>query len=385
MGFLARFFGAEKKGARVVIDIGSNHKIRAVALVARDGRADAREKHVIALPARGSDQAAAPFLGNALRRIMTQYVRTLGETPRQALIGIGSHYAKNEVMAVRYQRPRPGEPVRSRELEDAVRSFLDDAGQRLRKNALLLAHASPFQISVDGYPVSGAGAGRGGRAVEIRLLATYIARPYWNELEALRSQWKGIAMKFIPNRVALANAVTGGLGASDAMIVKIGSRITEVATVREKNLSFSGEFAMGGDDFTSALAREFKMAPSDAERLKCQLEGALLPERIRTRAEIAMHKTAAAWLKRMAEVLRANSGAIVPAKIYILGGGARAAAVLNALRARRWFEDLTFLSEIEVSVLGAEEIGADVFSKGSHPLRGPEEAALAALCREAMR
>lgn len=364
----------------IAIDIGSATAIRSLLFRQEPGARFILGKRHTGLPTRERGEDLIPFIAGHLRQMITRYLRQIGRAPDEILIGIGGRFTFNEMAVARRERERPDAPVRTAEFQDIIRDFLRAHRERPGQGSgYHLAHIVPFQTLVDGYPIDQLSGRTCGRTLEVTLLTTYAQHSYWEALSSLRSMWGGLAIRFTSDQAAIAAALSSLFGVGDALIVKIGASITEVSLFADGAIRSTGRFDAGGESCTLAIAERLKIPSADAERIKRQWGRTILPPEVQRAAAAAIAAGAEQWLAAFSAFLERDERLLVPARVYILGGGARLGELARALASRPWHSTSPPYDEVRVSRLEGQEI-AEAFFRNSNPLlTGPEEAALAAI------
>lgn len=377
---LTRLFAGQRTRHFIVMDIGSNSAIRSLRLSENNNECTALKKQYFELPARERDADLIPHINEYLRRLIFQYLREVGRVPDAALIGLGSHFTFNEVISTRRLRKRPHEAIRARELQDILQDFLEEHREkRIGDSAYTLVHVLPFRISIDGYPIDTISQHTSGTTIEMSLFTTYALSSYWQSLWQLTSLWGGLELKFISNQAAIAAAVISLLTVSDALLIKIGAKITEVSLVGSSAILFTGQFDYGGNDFTQAIAKRLDVPFRDAEAIKRQWDATLLPPKTQEAALQAIATAVDSWLEKLVNLCGSDDRFLLPERVYLLGGGARLRTIAEVMNSRPWYSDLTFLERLDTRVLNAEALAPSVFRNSTPLLSGPEEVALVAL------
>lgn len=381
MSWITRgIFGRVKRRHLIAIDIGSNTAIRSLRFEETGSDAVVAQKLHFELPFREEERALIPLMNEQLRKILTQYLREIGHVPDGILIGLGNHFTLNEIAVVRRERPKPLMPLHERELRGLLAEFLKTyQSKTVGAHRYMLAHLMPFRITVDGYPVDTITRETRGRVVEIALLATYADEAFWNILYDLRRMLGGLELHFISDQAAIASSLVAVLGVHDALIIKIGARISEVSLLGDNAIRFTGQFESGGDGITQAIVKRLHVKRSDAERLKRQWGTTLLPTAAHAALGDALRAAVANWIEKLTELLKSEEKFAIPERVYLLGGGARLTLLQDAMNALPWFNELTFLESLDIRSLRAEDIASVVFRNTTPSLSGPEEVALAAL------
>ena len=379
---LSGLFGSNSKQRRhfVAIDIGSNTAIRSLLMERTAQGLATLKKHSFELPVRERQTDLIAPVSEYLRNLLFQYLRTIGRAPDQTILGLGNYFTFNEVATVARARREPASAISPAELQEILDEFLEEHREKIRAEAsYTIAHLMPFRMSVDGYPVNALSRHTRGRTIEVTMLATYVLIPYWEALSRLRTTLGGLAIEFVSNHAAVAAAAVSSLKVQSALIVKIGSRVTEISILWDGAIRSATQFRIGGDDFTDAIARRLGFAHADAERMKRQLESTLLPGKTKAATLEAIRIVAERWVGELAGVLRKEDRFLLPERVFLIGGGARLGVVAETLRTRRWYGELTFFEHLEIEVLKAEALLAPRMAAAPLKLSGPEEVALAAL------
>lgn len=376
----SRILGKPRTKHCIAVDIGSNTAIRSLRFECDDSACIAAQKQYFELPQREQEADLIPPAIEYLRRLFFQYLKVIGRVPDEILMGLGNHFTFNEIVTERRARERPGEAIRPEELQEMLNDFMEAHREKvIGAKRFALAHLMPFRITADGYQLNALSRHSRGRIIEIALLATYAWSEYWEALVGLRSLLGGLQLTFISNQAAIAAALISVLNVRDALIVKIGAKITEVSLLGEGAMLWTGQFESGGDNFTTAVAERLKMDRRDAERLKRQWGQVSLPASSARRVQEALLAAGEQWLGKLVEFLKCDECSLLPERLYLLGGGARLEAVREALTSQPWYQDLTLLERLKVTRLDAEEFSGTLFRHTSPPLSGPEETALAAV------
>ncbi|MDP3727267.1 MAG: hypothetical protein Q8R35_01355 [bacterium] len=378
-GPFSRLFGRHRPKYLLAIDAGSSSAVRSFLFEVSPAGRFGIERRVSALPDRDGEAELIPHIIGELRRLLTRSVRRLGCVPTGALVGLGNHFTFNESRVCRSVRERPERAIGEHELGSILSSFLTFEGERvIGAKRYLLASVSPLGVAVDGYTVDALSRATKGREIEISLMATYALDAFWESFLELRTLWRGLSLTSISNQTAIAGALISRLSVPEALVVKIGARITEVTLVGGGTIRSSAQFPLGGDAVTQAIAEEMGIARGDAERIKRQLGRMTLPARAAARADAAVRDAVRAWLQAFRETIASGPHAL-PERTYLIGGGARLQAIGDALSSQPWYAEITGAPRVDVRILDAADITGPLFRNHGPALAGPDEVALAAL------
>lgn len=362
----------------LAVDIGSDAAIRSFLFAATPTERTAIAKHTFELPPRERARDLIPLIRGELMRTLEHTVRRHIQMPEQTLIGLGGHFTFNETLTLRKERAQPSEAIGTGEVSAMLSSLRDEAGKIVGGRTYCLVSVSPLRVRVDGYTVQTLTRQTRGRTIELTVFATYALQSYWMAISELRERWSGLAIRTIADQAAIAAALIAARPIREALIVKIGARITEVSLVGGGDIRFTGRFALGGEAVTRSLREHMGIAIREAEHIKRQWEHTVLPPHAKEIARRAISEAVTDWLKGLTHLIQTTRYP-VPAQIFLLGGGSRLTAVREALVHPAWHKGLSAAERVEVARLDAEELMRPLFRNESPALSGPEEVALAAI------
>lgn len=364
----------------IAVDIGSHTTIRSLLFETEGGECVALGKRHVELPPRARDQGFISAAVEHLRRLLARHTSDIGRLPDATLIGLGSHFTFSQVTKTSRIRPRPREPVSRGELQSLLRDFLQaNREPRASGGGYHLAHLVPLHVEVDGYPMEILTPRTRGQSTAITLLATYASYPYWAALSAFRGMFGGFNIGFIANQAAVASVLQARLGIQDALVIKVGAHITDIAVLARGAVLSAGQLAVGGDDVTAAIAARLGSSRADAERIKRRWEQVAFPSRLRRPAGKAIAAAVGQWLSALTAFLRSDERVSVPERVFLLGGGSRLEALAEVMKRGSWHRGLSSARSIAVARLSAEDVAGALFRNPSPVLAGPEETALAAV------
>lgn len=378
-GPFSHLFGRRRSTHLLAIDAGSSSAVRSLFFEDSPRGRIIIEKRVFALPERGSGAEMVSPIIEHLRVLLARSVRRVGQVPAEALVGLGNHFTRSEILVGRRVRERPGSAIQEPELGEMLSVLLHKRGAAtIDGSAYCLASVSPLRVAIDGYPADRLTRETRGREIELTVFATYALARFWESFLELRDLWQGLRLTSVSNQAALAGALIAELGTSEVLIVKIGSKITELTLVRDGSIRSTAQFALGGDAVTEAVAERMGLDRGNAERIKRQWGHLALPGGARRAAGEAIQGAVRAWFEALIGALGREQYA-VPARVVLAGGGARLAALREALASQPWHRGLADAERMDIRVLDAAGIARPFFPAAGTALAGPEEAALAAI------
>lgn len=379
-GLFSRLVKNKGKRHFIAVDFGSDSAIRSLLIDQKNGESIAVKKqhYELSSPERAADAAEAR--GRYLHALVFNYIKTAGRVPDEMIVGLGGRFERSEV--VRESRPRkdPRKTIDAAEVMSLLSAYAEKNSEKNDEgDHWHLVSMALIQSAVDGYAFNTSTERASGERLEATFFATFLARRQWGAVNKLRSSWGGINIELISIQYAVAQAVAECLGVKNAVIIKIGSEATEVSLLENGQITFAGKAASGGEEFTMAIAKQMAVSRNYAERIKRQWGKVLLPARTGELIKEKLNSAADSWVSKVAGLLRKEKGAVLPASVFVLGGGAELGIAIKAVSQKPWHEDLTFHQRLEVRKLSAEDLAPKIFRNITPMLNGPGEAGLTAL------
>lgn len=292
-----------------------------------------------------------------------------GLRPGVAVIGIAGELVKGTTTIGTVERDDPQRPLTEPELERIVRRVqsdaLDQAERRiawesgLERLDVRLVHAAIVEMKIDGYPVSNP-IGFTGAHLELAVFNAFAPMVHLGALQSVASQLGLQLLGVIAEPYAVATCLDPGeLGDSGAVFIDVGGGTTDVALVRHGGVAGTKMLALGGRAFTKGLAERHALSFQRAEALKVAAgSDGELPEPVdRSWLADALAEDAAVW-RRGVELMIGDlaAGELLPARIYLCGGGAQLAQVAAALEADEWWRRLPFARRPQVVPLAPADV-----------------------------
>jgi len=303
-------------------------------------------------------------------RALAQATEMAGVEPRSAVIGIAGELVKGTTASLAARRSDPRRPLDEAELEKVVERVQDDALRDAERRIgwesgidrldVRLVHAAIVELKIDGYPVSNP-IGFTGAHLELSIFNAFAPMVHLGALQsvaaALRLQLLGVIAE--PYAVATCLA-PGELGDTGAVFIDVGGGTTDVALVRHGGIAGTKMLALGGRAFTKGLAERFGLTFARAESLKvAAADGEELPEAAvpRDELEVALQADASVWLDGI-ELMIGDlaEGELLPARIFLCGGGARLPQIMAALSGDGWWRRLPFARRPELRPLAPDDV-----------------------------
>jgi cell division protein FtsA len=302
------------------------------------------------------------------RKALDEAESQAGLQPRSAVIGIAGELVKGTTSSGTVRRHDPKLPLGEAELERIVTQVqgeaLDDAERRIAWESgverldVRLVHAAIVEIKIDGYVVSNP-IGFTGAQVELGVFNAFAPMVHLGALQSVAQRLGLELLGVIAEPYAVATCLDPGeLGDAGAVFVDVGGGTTDVALVRQGGIAGTKMLALGGRAFTRGLAERFGLSFTRAELLKLAAAADELPESVPREALLgALGEDAAVW-RRGVELMIGDlaDGELLPARIYLCGGGAELPHIAEVLREDGWWRRLPFSRQPQVMALRPDDV-----------------------------
>jgi cell division protein FtsA len=302
------------------------------------------------------------------RKALDEAEAAAGLQPGSAVIGIAGELVKGTTSVQTVRRDLPQAPLTDAELERIVQraqsEALDEAEERIawesgvERMEVRLVHAAIVEMKIDGYPVSNP-IGFTGTQLELAVFNAFAPMVHLGALQSIAQRLGLQLLGVIAEPYAVATCLDPGeLGDAGAVFVDIGGGTTDVALVRHGGIAGTKMLALGGRAFTKGLVERFALSFTRAETLKLAAAADELPESVPADAlQEALTEDAAVW-RRGVELMISDlaAGELLPARIYLCGGGAELPHVAEALAEDGWWRRLPFARRPQVAALRPADV-----------------------------
>jgi len=360
--------------ALTALDVGTEFaKALVVALEEREGvltgvvRGVGRQRQGLSHMQSGTVSDIDAVVANC-RTALDEAEQMAGLKPGSAVIGIAGELVKGTTSVRIVHRDRPQAPLTQPELERIVQraqsEALDEAESRIawesgvERMEVRLVHAAIVEMKIDGYPVSNP-IGFTGSQLELAVFNAFAPMVHLGALQSVAHRLGLQLLGVIAEPYAVATCLDPGeLGDAGAVFVDIGGGTTDVALVRHGGIAGTKMLALGGRAFTKGLAERFGLSFARAETLKLAASAAELPESVPAQSlHDALAEDAAVW-RRGVELMVSDlaAGELLPARVYLCGGGAELPQVAEVLAQDDWWRRLPFARKPQVAALRPDEV-----------------------------
>jgi cell division protein FtsA len=368
--------GDQRRGpqALTALDVGTEFaKALVVALDERDGvltgvvRGVGRQRQGLTHMQSGTVSDIDAVVANC-RKALDEAEQMAGLRPGSAVIGIAGELVKGTTSVRTVHRDQAQAPLTQPELERIVQraqsEALDEAEARIawesgvERMEVRLVHAAIVEMKIDGYPVSNP-IGFTGSQLELAVFNAFAPMVHLGALQSVAHRLGLQLLGVIAEPYAVATCMDPGeLGDAGAVFVDIGGGTTDVALVRHGGIAGTKMLALGGRAFTKGLAERFGLSFTRAETLKLAASADELPESVPADSlQEALTEDAAVW-RRGVELMISDlaDGELLPARVYLCGGGAELPQVAEVLGQDDWWRRLPFARKPQVAALRPDEV-----------------------------
>lgn len=289
-----------------------------------------------------------------------------GFRPTQVVIGIAGELVKGFTTTVTQERRKPGVPITDAELVKLIDSVQKEALQEAERAItwetglphvdVRLVHSAIVGASIDGYGLSNP-VGFQGRHVKIGIFNAFAPLVHLGALQSVASQLDLELLEIVAEPYAVARV----LGAehvrqAGAMFIDVGGGTTDVALVRQGGIEGTRMFALGGRAFTKSIADHLDLPFPRAEAIKVDYSRGLDVEH-RGQVAAIVHDDVRVWATGVELVMEEMAaGEMLPARMYLCGGGSRLPEIREAVAAERFWKQLPFSRPPEVLIMGPDQV-----------------------------
>lgn len=150
-----------------------------------------------------------------------------------------------------------------------------------------------------------------------------------------------------------------------AILADIGGGTTDIAVVNDGGVEGTKMFGIGGRSFTRTIAADLDLSFKDAEKLKLNIDNENLKPSVKKKVDAAIDKTLEVWLSGVELALSDFDNVdYLPNRILLCGGGSSLQKITEALKTRRWPEDLPFTKKPVVQYINPSDITGIVDETG---------------------
>jgi cell division protein FtsA len=315
-------------------------------------------------------------------------------TPGQCIVGIAGELVKGFSSSIAYPREQPERKVRESELRGMLQ-LVEKRALREAQHLLelersygqleaRLVHSAITAVRIDGYPVT-TPIGFQGKNLEITVFNTFAPMTQVGAMETVIRELDLELAAAVAHPYALARASAGEEAwEQGGVFVDIGGGTTDVALLRDGGVEGTRMFNLGGRAFTRRIALALGLTYEEAEARKLRHSEGLLPHEQSDQLSRLLTQDVEVLLQGLALSLKELArGELLPANIYVCGGGSLLPELMAELSKNAWVEGLPFARPPRSRLLHPSDVRSIEDSTGQ--LQSPQDVGPMGLANHALR
>ncbi len=315
-------------------------------------------------------------------------------TPGQCVVGIAGELVKGFSSSIAYPREQPDRKVREQELRGMLQ-LVEKRALREAQHLLelersygqleaRLVHSAITGVRIDGYPVT-TPIGFTGKNLEITVFNTFAPMTQVGAMETVIRELDLELAAAVAHPYALARAAAGEEAwEQGGIFVDIGGGTTDVALLRDGGVEGTRMFNLGGRAFTRRVALAHDLTYEEAEARKLRHSEGLLSQEQSAQLSQLLTQDVEVLLQGLALCLKELSrGEVLPANIYVCGGGSLLPELMAELSKNAWAEGLSFARPPRSRLLHPMDVRSLEDSTGQ--LQSPQDVGPMGLANHALR
>ena len=315
-------------------------------------------------------------------------------TPGQCVVGIAGELVKGFSSSIAYPREQPERKVREAELRGMLQ-LVEKRALREAQHLLelersygsleaRLVHSAITSVRIDGYPVS-TPIGFQGKNLEITVFNTFAPMTQVGAMETVIRELDLELASAVAHPYALARAAAGEEAwEQGGIFVDIGGGTTDVALLRDGGVEGTRMFNLGGRAFTRRIALALSLSYEEAEARKVRHSEGLLPREQSEELSRMLSQDVEVLLQGLALCLKDLArGELLPANIYVCGGGSQLPELMTELSKNAWAEGLPFARPPRSRLLRPSDVTSITDQTGQ--LQSPQDVGPMGLANHALR
>ncbi|MBI2097024.1 MAG: hypothetical protein HYT40_02645 [Candidatus Sungbacteria bacterium] len=280
-----------------------------------------------------------------------------GKRVREVHLSLPNGNLLLEVRDFHFARPHPETLVTPEELAELSRKLESEAEEVLfpegaPQQTYQLLPPELERFTLDGYTVLGDIEAKG-KELTITALISAWPEQFAEALRLWTSKFPRLRIQSYPEAILLRDFVILCLGGHiGGIVIDIGAEDSTLMLFENGTVDDLWTMPFGANDITRAMAKEFQISFEDAEVLKRQWSRGELGDPSSQRVARAAALVVEFWKHEWGALLEARAEIkIIPAGIYLAGGGSFLPAVVTGLSDSEWFEGFSAGRAASVSFL----------------------------------
>ena len=342
---------------RVAIDIGSM-SIKTILFEKKGENLIIIKKMATQFPLREDTISIVKFINTYIREELFRIIKDIHKVPDKVIIGIAGDFLENKITSIKVERAHRNKKVLEEEIAEVFKKGVEEVN--VKNPGAVLVDSFPMRVSIDGYEIEDVYKDITGDTVEIFIFSSLMRKEYWDQFKFLKRILGGIPLKFVSNQFVNAFSLPKILNMDDALLMDIGAKATEISYVSNSKIRSIHRFLFGGYNFTKTISESLSVGYVEADNIKRQYEDRILPVSLVSKIKEAILRGVVEWEREFIEILSSDYNFVVPANVFVFGGGLYLKEIQDFLKRGEWAVGLSWRDKINISFLSAEKITHNV-------------------------
>lgn len=284
----------------------------------------------------------------------------------KTVMGVAGELVKGTTTTVHYERAHPQMRLEVQELREIIQRVQWKTFERIKEQVewdtgratdIRLINAAIVDVRIDGYRVANP-LNFQGKSLSVSVFNAYAPLMHIGAIDSIAD---ALHLDLI-NIAAEPYAVSASVGYEDILdfsgiFIDIGGGTTDIAVVRNGGLEGTKMFALGGRAFSKRLGQALRVSVDEAEALKIKYGQGLLPRNVAEQFTRILMQDSRVWLGGVElSLMEFAEKDMLPANIYLCGGGSALPEVGYALSSEGWTKKLPFTKKPTISFLQPKDV-----------------------------
>ena len=351
--FWGKLMKKKTQDIRVAIDIGSM-SIKTILFEKKGENLIIIKKMVTQFPLREDTVAIVKFINTYIREELFQIIKDIRRVPNKVIIGIAGDFMENKISSIKIERAHKNRKVSEEEITEVFKKGIEVANAE-NPDAVLI-DSFPMRVLIDGYEIEDVYKDSTGDTVEIFIFSSLMKKEHWDQFKLLKRILGGIPLKFVSNQFVNAFSLPKILNSPQALLIDVGAKATEISYVNNSKVRSIHRFLFGGYNFTKLISESLGVGYVEADNIKRQYEDQILPSSLTNKIKESVLRGVVEWEREFIDILSSDYNFIVPADVFVFGGGLYLKEIQDFLKRGEWAVGLSWREKINISFLSAEKI-----------------------------
>lgn len=273
--------------------------------------------------------------------------------PKKAILGIAGELVKGVTIEVDVQRKNPDSKITTKEMQDFILKIkkhtfantINEISEEIgvSANQIKELDTTVNSVYIDGLKVLNP-IGYSGTEILYKVFSTFAPKIHIESINQVAKKLNLNVDSIVVEPYAVALGMKGLRDPSaDAIIIDIGGGTTDVAIVKNGDISGTKMFAIGGRVFTKRIQKETGKTYEESEKMKLDYANGNLDTATETQIAKFYEQDISTWLTGIEIALEGFQDiGEFPSNIYLCGGGALLPEIQEGLMTYPWLHSLNF-------------------------------------------